>query len=288
MLIKITHSKKSNLGIIYECLKQEIVESTVQKEGEKRKTLLRIVKKYFIDNKYLSEEYNLFSALLDAEYTNKDDAKRFILECLSLMKNLSKTLLERKKAKQELLEEIKKVTGTDFFDHVINEYVIYSTINSVIDYYSQNRKLNEIKIIIELEKKLLEHVTNNKIVADRKNSLDEFAKLDKTMDQHEIAIAISQIKNKYITKLLPEQKDLLEFFMQCSNDKIIEDRLNKNFKTNYNKVRIEGINEKINYTKDNLNKALNILSESYNNASGVENKLMVVLDSYYLIKENEK
>ena len=70
-MAKLIHNKKSNLGLIFEYIMQELVESVIMKNPEKKKKLVEIIKKHFYKNKYLKEEFSIFTALLNGEYSGR-------------------------------------------------------------------------------------------------------------------------------------------------------------------------------------------------------------------------
>ena len=279
-MAKLIHNKKSNIGIIWDFLLQEIVETKVLNNENKRKAIVKIIKEYFYNNKYLNEEFNLFNILLKSEYKDKENAKRFVIECLHEAENLKNTLNERKLLKQKLLEDIYKVCDKDtFFEHNLNNYNTYATINLLIDYYSKNKKINEIKHLIELENKLLEHVTNNKIIK-QKDILFETKDLLTDLESEIITI---NLKQNYFPKLKKEQAELIEYYTATYSDDLIINKLDTVYRTNYNKLKNKYNNESIDFTKNKIKEAINILSEGYKKSDNVEDKLKIILDSFEIV-----
>lgn len=285
---KLIHNKKSNLGLIFEYIMQELVESIILKDFKKKTEIIKIVKKYFFRDKYLKEEFSIFTAMLNGEYSDRDEARRYLVECLHSVEELKLTLNERKKAKQELLEELYKVVDKNkFFEHDIKNYSIYSTINLILDYYSKNKKINEINNLLSLERKLLEHIQNNKVKKFNKDFSEKMileANKDKTiLNENEQVIAIVQYRNKLFNKLNENQKQLLEFYISTSDEDLIENKLNQHFRVNNNELRKKYMTETIEFTKEKYKEAQQLFEEKYKNATLLDDKLKIILDSFVVL-----
>lgn len=286
--MKLVHNKKSNLGLIFEYMLQELVESVILKDFKKKKRLTEIITKYFYKNKFLKEEFAIFTALLNGEYSDRDEARRYLVECLHSVEELKYTLNERKQAKQELLNELYTVVNkSKFFEHDIQNYSTYATINLILDYYSKNKKINEINHLISLERKLLEHIQNNKVKKFNKEFSQKMileATKDKSiLDENEQVIAIVKYRNKLFSKLNENQKQLLEFYISTSDEDLIVNKLNQHFRANNNELRKRYMNEKIDFTKDKYKEVQQLFEEKYKDAVLVDDKLKVILDSFVVL-----
>lgn len=286
--MRLVHNKKSNLGLIFEYIMQELVESVIMKDFKRKKGLAEIIKKYFYKNQYLKEEFSIFTAMLNGEYADRDEARRYLVECLHSVEELKHTLNERKKAKQELLDELYKVVDKNkFFEHDIKNYSIYSTINLILDYYSKNKKINEINNLLSLERKLLEHIQNNKVKKFNKEFSQKMileASKDKSiLNENEQVIAIVQYRNKLFNKLNENQKQLLEFYISTSDEDLIENKLNQHFRVNNNELRKKYMTETIEFTKDKYKEAQQLFEERYKNATLLDDKLKIILDSFVIL-----
>lgn len=286
--MKLVHNKKSNLGLIFEYIMQELVESVIMKDFKKKKKLTEIIKKYFYKDKYLKEEFAIFTALLNGENSQRDEARRYLVECLKSAEELKHTISERKKAKQQLLEELySAVDKTKFFEHNIKNYSTYSTINLVLDYYSKNKKINEINHLLSLERKLIEHIQNNKIKKFNKEFSQKMileATKDKSiLNENEQVVAIIKYRNKLFNKLNENQKELLDFYISTSDDDLIENKLNQYFRANNNELRKKYMNETIEFRKDKYKEVQQLFEENYKGAEELDDKLKVVLDSFVIL-----
>lgn len=286
--MRLVHNKKSNLGLIFEYIMQELVESVIMKNSDKKKKLVEIIKKYFYKNKFLKEEFSIFTAMLNGEYSDRDEARRYLVECLHSVEELKHTLNERKKVKQELLEELYNVVDKNkFFEHDIKNYSIYSTINLILDYYSKNKKINEINNLLSLERKLLEHIQDNKVKKFNKEFSQKMileATKDKSiLDENEQIVAIVKYRNKLFNKLNENQKQLLEFYISTSDEDLIENKLNQHFRVNNNELRKKYMNESVEFTKNKYKEAQQLFEEKYKNATILDDKLKVILDSFYIL-----
>jgi hypothetical protein len=279
-MAKLIHNKRSNIGIIYDFILQELIETKVTGDIEKGKKIIKIIKEYFYNNIFLSEEFNLFNLLLKTEYSDRETAKIFITECLKEADNLKNTLTERKQAKQKLIEEIYKVCDkTTFFEHNLNYYNTYATINLLIDYYSKNKRINEIKYLIDLENKLLEHIVDNKIL---KNKDLIFETKDILTDLESEIITIN-LKQNYFPKLRKEQAELIEYYSSTFSDDLITNKLDTVYRKNFNILKSKYNNESIEFTKNKIKESLVVLSDGYKKSSIIEDKLKIVLDSFEIL-----
>lgn len=281
--MKLLHNKKSNLGLIFEFLLQEFVEATVKKDAIKRKSVLNIVKKYFFENKYIKEEFNIVTALLNADYKDKDSARFFLVECLKEVEKLKDNLEKTKLAKQQLLEEIyKTLDKKTFFEHTINNYKVYATTNLIVDYYNKNKKKNDFSVLISLEKNLLEHITNNKIKQYNKESLSVLISEAKVSDDNTQMASIAKYREFYFDKLNANQQELLEYYMLCKSEDLISNKIDKHYRTNLNELKNMYMRECVDFTKQKLKEVIQLFENNYKKCNTVENKLKIVLDSFVL------
>lgn len=286
--MRLIHNKKSNLGLIFEYIMQELVESVIMKDVKKKKGLTEIIKKYFYKNPYLKEEFSIFTAMLNGEYSDRDEARRYLVECLHSVEELKLTLNERKKLKQELLGELYKIVDKNkFFEHDIQNYSIYSTINLIIDYYSKNKKINEINSLISLERKLLEHIQNNKVKKFNKEFSQKMileATKDKSiLNENQQVVAIVKYRSKLFNKLNENQKQLLDFYISINDDDLIENKLNHYFRINNNNLRKKYMNETVEFTKEKYKEAQQLFEEKYKSAKLLDEKLKIILDSFVIL-----
>lgn len=287
---KLVHNKKSNLGLLFEYVMRELVESLVYKDKNKRKKLSEIINKHFYKNKFIKEEFSIFTAILNAEYQNTDDARRYLIECLTLAENLKNNIDERKLAKQKLLEDIYSVVDKNsFFSHNIPHYKTYATINLVLDFYSRNKKLYEIKSLINLEKDLIEHIKNNKIVIENKKLNDRVINESNSisLDEQEQIISSLKYRTHFYNKLSKKQQEILEYYTITSDDVLIENFIDKNYKINHDSIKKMFLSERITFTKEKLKETLSLFETAYKKADSIEEKLKVVMDSLSIIENSE-
>lgn len=287
--MKIVHSKKNNLGLIFEYLLQEIVESVIKKDDKKKKKLIEIISKYFYKNQYLKEEFSVFTALLNGDHSDKDDAKRYLVECLKLVENLKFTLNERKQVKQELLSEIYKVVDKSvFFEHNIKNYPVYATINLIIDYYGKNKKMSDINHLIDLERKLVEHIQDNKVKKFNKEQakrliLEARTSEEKLGDNAQL-IATVKFRSNFYNKLNEQQKELIDFYLLTTDPAVVQNKLDKHYRINHNDLKKKYMTETVEFTKTKLKESLSLFEEHYKSADSVEDKLKIVLDSFVILE----
>ena len=286
--MKIVHNKRANLGLIFEYLLQEIVESIVHKNYNKKNKLINIVTKYFYKNPLLKEEFAVFTALLNGDYPDKDEARKYLVECLKIVESLKDNIQERKEVKQKLLEEIYSVVDKNtFFEHNIKNYTVYSTINLILDYYSKNKKINDIHSLIELERSLLEHIRDNKVKHYNKETAQKMIveATQDSLDENAQLIAMIKYRSNFYNKLNEQQKEILDFYISTPDESIIENKLNKHFRANHGEMKKKFLTETVTYTKDKLKDALTLFEQTYKSSKTIEEKLKIVLDSFFVLGE---
>src|SRR5574343_801448 len=229
----LVHNKEKNLGIIFESLLQAIIESKLNNDDIMKKRISYIISKFFIKESLLKEESVLFNSILNSKFDNRDDAKKYIIECTNLINNLKENYDERNRLKSLLVDNINTVSK-DILNRPIKNEEIYKTVNLIFEYRCKNKGMIEINNLIELEKKLVEHIISNNpsnnitTVKESINESDEY-------DEIEYLSKIIKYKEKYLNKLNENQRILIEKYMQDDTkfNKLLESKYVENYNTLY-------------------------------------------------------
>ena len=72
------HNKKRNTAFIYETLSRELTKAIVDKDSNRKATVLAIIKEGFAGNTILAEELSLYKHLLETRNIQENLAERIL------------------------------------------------------------------------------------------------------------------------------------------------------------------------------------------------------------------
>ena len=132
-MIKISHSKYKNAGILFELLVRQITSDTLDGKDSHVKGLL---KKYFVKTE-LGREYKLYETLLKKTSTSESKADIVINTLIESSKNLNRGAIKRQK--YNLIKEIKEYYDIEeFFNHKLSTYKVYAAFYTLMEAYNTN------------------------------------------------------------------------------------------------------------------------------------------------------
>jgi hypothetical protein len=268
----IRHNKRKNIGIIFEALSQSLINEIYNKDKDKIKSILNIIKKHFSNKSELLKELKLFNTILYNQFNEWQTANRLLEETLKATSSLNKNKLAAEKF--NLLKDIFKIyEDKQFFDKEITNYKLYASIYQLMENRRDKKNL-EIADKVKLEELVIYHLLDNK----ESNRLNKFVRIleEQTIDTEEenisdlvYNIAIRKFNTRYQESLNKEQQSILKEYINISKDKI-NDFIIKN------KNKIE---TKLYYALKNINSKE--LSEKIYES-------MTKLDNIFNLKNNDK
>lgn len=202
------HNKSRNVGILFESLIHNSVIKVSNNQIDEASKLIKLVKKYFLENTEVSKMYKVYSQLLYTSSRNHFYASRFydslIREYNSL--NLTKAEAELSKLHRDIekdfsLKEIMNVR--------IPNYKLFASFKIMAEQDSQYLTSKE---KMDCDYVILEHLVDNKELKRLQeasidiNPKDQF---DVDTDNVAFAIAMKEFHKEYGTKLIDEQKEFL-------------------------------------------------------------------------------
>lgn len=228
--MSLKHNKKRNVGLIREFFTQHIADSVANKNHKSVNDTKNIWKKYFSKGTELNKEIFLFNNLLETKLTNKESAIRFIEKIKSNTSKINQKKLNEEKT--NLIREINNLLSTKtFFDKEVENYTTFATIQVCLDYWlNNNGKLKENIInpaIIELEDKILNHITKPVEIKVNKETIVEEIQSDKIV----LKIMLEKFNKKFLDSLTESQKTIIKHFAFDNNKKFLIEEINK-IKTN--------------------------------------------------------
>lgn len=127
------HSKKRNVGLLYEFLVRLISKSLVEGDQQKSTDALQTLKRFFKPESELYKEFRLLHALMKTEVSNTTVAASIIAEAKNASRQHDSEKLDREKS--FLIKHINHKLNEDgtFWDQPIAEYRMLATVQTLIN-----------------------------------------------------------------------------------------------------------------------------------------------------------
>ena len=235
MSAKIKHNKKRNTIFLYEALVRELTKATVEKDQNRRETILSIVKEHFSTNTTMGREVRIYKNILETK-----DAKATIAEKILSESKIEYSVLDKKQIfteQSQMISKINKELSKGVFTTFVPNYKNLATLHQVfnnLDLSAKQRVLLEeeaLQLMIEgtqgVEKKELKHIDNLVF----KSFVERF-------------------NNEY-TGLLEEQKTLLSRFIASGVGEDLEFQIYLNTEIGRLKEEVSVAKETKEFVEDN-------------------------------------
>ena len=168
MSAKIKHNKKRNTIFLYEALVRELTKATVEKDQDRRETILNIVKEHFNTDTTMGREVRIYKNILETKDTKQNIAEKILSESKIEYSVLNKKQLFVEQS--QMISRINKELSKDVFTTFVPNYKNLATLHQVfnnLDLSAKERVLLEedaLQIMTEatqqVEKKELRHINN--------------------------------------------------------------------------------------------------------------------------------
>ena len=205
------HNKKRNVGLLHEQLVRHASEMTVEGNRGSAETALKILVNFFKKDSELFNEFRLFSALAHPSVPDKDIARKIIEESRRACSRHDPHKLDKQKSR--LIKEINhSLNRPDFYNQRIDNYKIFSTIQALLNEWRGKNCLSpdeRVKYELVLENHLTRNINEANLEANDK------------ADPLIFNIMIEKFNKKYGSKLLPNQRTLLENKLLGNNDEVL-------------------------------------------------------------------
>ena len=168
MSAKIKHNKKRNTIFLYEALVRELTKATVDKDQDRRETILSLVKEHFNKNTVMGREVRIYKNILETK-----DEKSSIAEKILSESKVEYSVLNKKKIfteQSQMISKINKELSKDVFTTFVPNYKNLATLHQVfnnLDLSAKERVLLEEEVLSLMteackksEKKDLKHIDN--------------------------------------------------------------------------------------------------------------------------------
>ena len=168
MSAKIKHNKKRNTIFLYEALVRELTKATVEKDQDKRETILDIVKEHFSNNTLMGREVRIYKNILETKDTKQNIAEKILSESKIEYSVINKKQLFVEQS--QMISRINKELSKDVFTTFVPNYKNLATLQQVfnnVDLTAKERVLLEEEVLQlmteateQVEGKELRHIDN--------------------------------------------------------------------------------------------------------------------------------
>ena len=131
MSAKIKHNKKRNTIFLYEALVRELTKATVEKNQEKRKTILNIVKEHFNKNTLMGREVRIYKNILETKEEKANIAEKILFESKIEYSSLNKKKIFAEQS--QMISKINKELSKDVFTTFVPNYKNIATAHQVLN-----------------------------------------------------------------------------------------------------------------------------------------------------------
>lgn len=208
-ILKTKHNKKRNTAFLYEVIIREITSSIIQKDDNRKKYFISLVKEYFASGKILKRELDLYNAIGQTYGMKKELAEKLLSEAKFQYNTLDKQKIFNQQTK--LINILSKHSNGKIFSTFIPDFKNLATISQVFN--------NNVPI---KEKILLENTLIDKMTSSQEDL--EKHKLQ-TLDSLTYKLFVKKFNEQYSNSLLSEQKELITKYVMSFADSGIEFKL---------------------------------------------------------------
>ena len=197
MLAKIKHNKKRNTIFLYETLVRELTRATVDKDQDRRQTILGIVKEHFNKTTLMGREVRIYKNILETKDTKMTIAEKILSESKVEYSVLNKKQIFTEQS--QMISKINKELSKDVFTTFVPNYKNLATLHQIFNNLDLSAK----------ERVLLEEETLQLMIEGKK---EVEQKELKHIDNLVFKSFVERFNNEYVG-LLEEQKVLLSRFI---------------------------------------------------------------------------
>lgn len=251
-----SHNKKRNAGLLYEFLVRTISSALVDGDSKRSSVALKVVKRYFKPDTELYKEFRLINSLVKTTVSSEAVAASIIQEAKLAARAHDMQQLDKEKSL--LISTINRAVNDEhFYDHPVNEYRMYATIQTLInDWRARSNDLGRIALY---EDTLLKWLVTEKAAAPDIVVPDDSPGANRLL----MKVMMKRLNEKYASSLNDEQKQLIRAYaFSTANDdpgsmkkKLVEVKVNlladiEAFKQR--NVDNEYVNKKLEEAKDRI------------------------------------
>jgi len=271
---KLKHSKFKNTGLIFNLLSNQLTSDIL---SNKVNESLKILKKYFKEGTELHKELLCYQAILNTNTTKESIAQKLIELTVQQHNKLNKKKLNFER--YNLVKEIHNHYPESFFNSNVNNYKVLASTYKLFEHDLESN-------IIEYNNnyiKLMELITESKVIENTNTDLNELDNLPKDIQQIAYNSLVKKFNEKYkslnegqkrlINKFVTENVQSIEF-----KDFIISEAIEVKQNLQFSLVKVND-----NVLKIKLNEIMNLIDNIIHTKQIKENQLSALIKYYELI-----
>ena len=234
MLAKIKHNKKRNTIFLYETLVRELTRATVDKDQDRRQTILGIVKEHFNKTTLMGREVRIYKNILETKDTKMTIAEKILSESKVEYSVLNKKQIFAEQS--QMISKINKELSKNVFTTFVPNYKNLATLHQIFNNLDLSAK----------ERVLLEEETLQ-LMVEGKQEVEQ--KELKHIDNLVFKSFVERFNNEYVG-LLEEQKILLSRFISSGIGDNLEFQIYLNTEIGRLKEEVTTAKETKEFTED--------------------------------------
>jgi hypothetical protein len=203
--VKVKHNKKRNTAFLYETLVRELTKSIVNKDNQRRKVIVDILKEHFGKNSVLHKELDVYKSLYESKGLENNTATRLIQEARRVYHSLNSQDIFNQQT--QVINKINKQLEPSVFSTFLPNYKDLATISQLFD------DNVSIKQRVLLEQQVENILCSNEVVQENKM---------RPIDNLIYKQVIKKFNEKYSSTLLEEQKTLFSKYILSYADNNVD------------------------------------------------------------------
>jgi hypothetical protein len=272
--MKIKHNKKRNTAFVYEALVRETTVAVLKRDTRRQTTALNLIERHFAPNTPLKKDLECYQSLMNDRGLGSNISQRILKETHDQRQLLSSDDLFKSQSK--LIKDINTELSPNVFTNFVPNYKHLATIAQMFS--SKNSPRSQVM----LENKVLEYMT------DTTPGPSKGPPVDKVL-YHTF---VEKFNTKYAQELLPEQKELLTYYISSFSDNAVELKmfLNEELHRLKSTLHKAATTQEMSSDSEMTQKAQQIIEklDAYANDAVNEGLLLTVLKTQKLVKEISK
>lgn len=205
------HNKKRNTGLLYEFLVRNISSALVGDDQRRSATALKILKQHFKPGSVLYKEFRLINALIKTTVSSEAVAASIMQEAKTAARSHDVKQLDREKSL--LIRNINhKLNDGVFYDHHVNEYRTYATIQTLLNDWRLPD--SDLERMAEYEDQLVKHLTAPKEVIQEQFINEESAGTGRML----VKVMMKKLNEKYSGVLNEAQRAIVKAYAWSSTN----------------------------------------------------------------------
>lgn len=190
------HNKKRNTAFLFEVLIRELAKTMISKDEDRKKTIVSMIKENFKGNTLLAKDLDLYKSILDTDKVDRRLAEKIIYETRVQKSSINNRELFAQQS--ALINRMNKELSADVFNNFVPNYKDIATIFQIFHPKTKTKQ----RVIME------NHLVRRMISEEEKEK-----ELLKPIDNLTYKMFVKKFNEKYSSKLLDEQKDLLKHYV---------------------------------------------------------------------------